>query len=475
MHFPRTLGELRRSKYSEDRVKNRSVKDEMRENLICKLKQKESLFNGIVGYDDTVIPEIINSILSRHNIIFLGLRGQAKSRIMRQMVFLLDESIPIVAGCEINDNPYQPICRRCANLLKESGDDTPIHFLDRENRFVEKLSTPDVTIADMIGDVDPIKAAKGGLQLSDELTIHYGLVPRGNRCIFAINELPDLAGKIQVGLFNILQEGDIQVKGYPIRMKLDIMMVFSANPEDYTARGKIITPLKDRIGSEIHTHYPATLEEGIRITQQEAWTQRGAGTPDLPVFIREVVEEVAFQARKEKRVDKRSGVSQRRAIVNGEKAVARITDVFSAMPSMVGKLELEYEGELKGAEQVTRDIIRCAVGQTFIKYFGPGDGLANIIQWFETGGTLRLKQTASTEECLNHFAKVPDLIQKASSLASAKSGQDALLVSACEFILEGLCSQKRISRSEETGVYAATKKSQEPMFQSYDKYKKHYN
>ena len=490
MQFPQTFGELRRSKFSEARVRDRSVKDEMRENLICKLKQKEPLFNGIVGYDDTVIPEIINAILSRHNIILLGLRGQAKSRIMRQMVSLLDEWVPLIAGCEINDNPYQPICRRCSNALQDSGDDTPIQFLHRDNRFVEKLSTPDVTIADMIGDVDPIKAAKGGLQLSDELTIHYGLVPRGNRCIFAINELPDLAGKIQVGLFNILQEGDIQIKGYPIRLKLDIMMVFSANPEDYTARGKIITPLKDRIGSEIHTHYPATLEEGIRITQQEAWTQRGDRTPALPVFIREIVEEVAFQARKEKRVDKRSGVSQRlpistlenvissaerRAIVNGEKGVARITDVYSAMPSIVGKLELEYEGELKGAEQVTRDIIRCAIGQTFIKYFGPGDGLGNIIQWFENGGTLRVKQTASTQDCLDHFAKVPDLIQKATSLGAVKSGENGLLVSACEFILEGLCSQKRISRSEETGVYAANKKPQEPMFQSYDKYKKHYN
>jgi magnesium chelatase subunit I len=462
----------------------------MRENLIQKLKQKGDLFPGIIGYDDTVIPEIINAILSRHNIIFLGLRGQAKSRIMRQMVSLLDEWIPVVDGCEINDNPYHPVCRYCAELIKQKGDATPVRFLHRENRFVEKLSTPDVTIADMIGDVDPIKAAKGGLQLSDELTIHYGLVPRANRCIFAINELPDLAGKIQVGLFNILQEGDIQIKGYPIRLRLDIMMVFSANPEDYTARGKIITPLKDRIGSEIHTHYPATIEEGMRITEQEVWIQRGKETPVVPHFIKEIVEEIAFQARKDKRVDKRSGVSQRlpigtlenvisnaerRSILNSEKAVAKVTDIYSAMPAIVGKLELEYEGELRGAEQVTRDIIRCAVGQTFIKYFGPGDGLGPIIQWFENGGTIRIKHTATVEECLNAFSQIPELFTKTSLLGIEKAHGKGLMTAGCEFILEGLCAQKRISRSEETGVYTAVKKTQEPLFQSYDKYKKHYN
>src|SRR3972149_1839252 len=276
MRFPQTLGDLRKSEYSEQRIKGRSIKDEMRENLIRKLKREEPLFQGIVGYDDTVIPEIINAILSRHNMILLGLRGQAKSRIMRQMISLLDEWTPVIAGCKINDNPYRPICRFCSNLIEESGDSTPVRFLHRENRFIEKLSTPDVTIADMIGDVDPIKAAKGGLHLSDELTIHYGLVPRANRCIFAINELPDLAGKVQVGLFNILQEGDIQIKGYPVRLRLDIMMVFSANPEDYTARGKIITPLKDRIGSEIRTHYPRSRQDAMAITSQEAWVDRAA-------------------------------------------------------------------------------------------------------------------------------------------------------------------------------------------------------
>jgi magnesium chelatase subunit I len=492
MHFPQTLGELKRSDYSEERIKNRSVKDETRSNLIKKLKEGELLFPGIVGYDDTVIPDIINAILSRHNIIFLGLRGQAKSRIMRQMISLLDEWLPTIADCEINDNPYRPICRNCHLTLEQLRDDTPIRFMNREQRFVEKLATPDVTIADMIGDVDPIKAARGGLQLSDELTIHYGLVPRANRSIFAINELPDLAGKIQVGLFNILQEGDVQIKGYPIRLKLDIMMVFSANPEDYTARGKIITPLKDRIGSEIHTHYPASVEEGVRITEQEAWVSRGKETPAIPYFVREIVEEIAFQARKDKRIDKRSGVSQRlpisclenlvsnaerRALQNNEKSiVAKITDIYYALPSIVGKLELEYEGELKGAEAVAKEIIRNAIAQTFIKYFGPGDELNTIIQWFESGNTLRLKQTASTEDCLADFTKVPDLVEKTTLIDGVRKGDRGLLAAGCEFILEGLCAQKRISRSDEKGIYSASKKSvQEPIFQNYDKTRKHYN
>ncbi|PWT93505.1 MAG: magnesium chelatase [Acidobacteria bacterium] len=490
MHLPKNLGELRKSEYTEARIGTRSVKDELRSNLIQKLKKKESLFPGIVGYDDTVIPEIVHAILSRHNIIFLGLRGQAKSRIMRDMVSMLDEWMPVITGCEINDNPYHPICRYCHQLVDELHDETPIRFIHRNQRFVEKLATPDVTIADMIGDVDPIKAAKGGLQLSDELTIHYGLVPRANRCIFAINELPDLAGKIQVGLFNILQEGDIQIKGYPIRLMLDIMMVFSANPEDYTARGKIITPLKDRIGSEIHTHYPSSIEEGIRITEQEAWLKRGDHSPFVPQFIREVVEEIAFAARRDKRIDKRSGVSQRlpistlenvassaeaRGIINSEKAVAKITDVYNALPSIVGKLELEYEGELKGADSVAKEIIRGAIGSAFMKYFGPGDELNTITQWFENGGTIRLREDGAMDECLADFRKVPDLIDRVSMLGFSKSDEKGLLVAACEFILEGLCSQKKISRSEEKGIYSAAKKTQEPIFQNYDRYKKNYN
>src|SRR3954466_12580909 len=369
-----SLGDLRRA-IDAGRVPHRSVHEEVRENLIHKLRRNESLFPGIVGYDDTVIPQVVNALLSRHNFILLGLRGQAKTRLLRALVTLLDESIPIMQGCEINDDPLAPICSACRARIAADGDATPIAWLGRDARYVEKLATPDVTIADMVGDIDPIKAARAGLQLSSELTMHYGLLPRANRGIFAINELPDLAGKIQVGLFNILQEGDVQIKGYPVRLPLDLMMAFTANPEDYTARGKIITPLKDRIGSEIRTHYPATRHDAMAITRQEAWTERADSLRvEIPDYVREVVEEVAFQARADRKIDKRSGVSQRlpittlelvvsnaerRALANNEGvAVPRVTDIYAALPSITGKFELEYEGELRGAEQVARDLIR---------------------------------------------------------------------------------------------------------------------
>src|SRR5437879_8494823 len=275
MHaLPTSLGELRSSHFSEDQMRSRSVKEELRQNLICKLQRREELFPGIVGFDDTVVPQIVNAVLSKHNFIPQALRGQAKTRIIRMLVTLLDEHTPYITGCEIRDNPFAPICRACRDQVEVKGDATPIAWLPREDRYVEKLATPDVTIADMIGDIDPIKAARAGHNISDELTVHYGLLPRANRGIFAINELPDLAGKIQVGLFNIMQEGDVQIKGYPVRLPLDLLLVFTANPEDYTARGKIITPLKDRIGSEIRTHYPVTLEHGLAITEQEAWSKR---------------------------------------------------------------------------------------------------------------------------------------------------------------------------------------------------------
>src|SRR5919201_5433120 len=308
MSLPKTLGELKQQGY---RV--RPVKDEMRANLLGKLRRGERIFPGIVGYDETVIPQITNAVLARHNIILLGLRGQAKSRIIRQLVGLLDPSIPVIAGSEVNDDPFRPISAYGRQTVEREGDHTPIAWVERDARFVEKLATPDVTIADIIGDVDPIKAARGGHLLSDELTIHYGLLPRANRGIFAINELPDLAGKIQVGLFNIMQEGDVQIKGYPVRLNLDVALVFSANPEDYTARGKIITPLKDRIGSEITTHYPLTVELGAAITKQEAWVDRNGGTRTVrvPEFMAELIERIAFEAREDKRVDRRSGVSQR--------------------------------------------------------------------------------------------------------------------------------------------------------------------
>src|SRR5581483_6850195 len=321
--LPHTLGALRQSQFSEAKLGDRSVKDELRANLICKIQRGEELFPGIVGYEDTVVPQVVNAVLSRHNFILLGLRGQAKTRLIRLLTSLLDAAVPYVEGCEIHDNPYRPICKPCRDRIAAEGDNTPIAWLDREHRYVEKLATPDVTIADMIGDIDPIKAARRGQDISDEQTVHYGLLPRANRGIFAINELPDLAGKIQVGLFNIMQEGDVQIKGYPVRLPLDIMLVFTANPEDYTARGKIITPLKDRIGSEIRTHYPATLDHGIEITEQEAWTSRRSPLElRIPDYIREVIEQLAFLAREDKRIDKRSGVSQRLPISVLENAVS---------------------------------------------------------------------------------------------------------------------------------------------------------
>ncbi|HEV8318209.1 MAG TPA: hypothetical protein VGQ10_12410, partial [Vicinamibacterales bacterium] len=289
-----TLGELRAAAEA-GKVPHRSVHEEVRANLIRMLRKGEPLFPGIVGYDDTVIPQLVNALLSQHNFILLGLRGQAKTRLLRALVTLLDERIPVMPGCEINDDPLDPICGACRARIAEQGDRTSIAWLGRDMRYVEKLATPDVTIADMVGDIDPIKAARAGLQLSSELTMHYGLLPRANRGIFAINELPDLAGKIQVGLFNILQEGDVQIKGFPVRLPLDVLMAFTANPEDYTARGKIITPLKDRIGSEIRTHYPRDVELGMAITEQEAWTARDGEAPPVrvPELVREVVERVA--------------------------------------------------------------------------------------------------------------------------------------------------------------------------------------
>src|SRR6201994_3740308 len=291
MNLPPTLGELRKSSFSEQRLRTRKVKDELRENLIARLRSGETIFPGIIGYEDTVVPQLVNAVLSRHNFILLGLRGQAKSRILRALTTLLDPQLPYVAGCEIRDNPYEPICKRCRELIGREGDNTPIAYISQDDRYVEKLATPDVTIADLIGDVDPIKAARGGHDLSSEMTVHYGLLPRANRGLFAINELPDLAGKIQVGLFNIMQEGDVQIKGYPLRLPLDVALVFSANPEDYTARGKIVTPLKDRIGSEIRTHYSAAGDEGIAITEQEAWTERDGYQLQVPDFVRQVIEQ----------------------------------------------------------------------------------------------------------------------------------------------------------------------------------------
>jgi len=474
--LPRTLGALRNSAFSEARIGNRSIKDELRSNLICKIQRGEALFSGIVGYEESVIPHVVNAILSRHNFILLGLRGQAKTRLIRMLTSLLDEHIPYVDGCEIHDNPYNPICRRCRNLLQEAAEETPIAYLSPDNRYVEKLATPDVTIADMIGDIDPIKAARRGQDISDELTVHYGLLPRANRGIFAINELPDLAGKIQVGLFNIMQEGDVQIKGYPVRLPLDIMLVFTANPEDYTARGKIITPLKDRIGSEIRTHYPVTLEQGLSITEQEAWLQRPSPVRvQIPDYIREVVEQLAFLAREDKRVDKRSGVSQRlpisaleNVVSNAERralrakesiAVPRIVDVYAALPSITGKLELEYEGELKGGDTVARELIRVAVGKVYDKYF-EGANVSQIVQWFDLGGSLKLDDQMTSAAMLKQLSSIQGLMEKTRVLGANENEADAFRASAAEFLLEGLYSHRRISRTEERG-YAAEERKRE--------------
>ncbi len=474
---PTTLGELRRSEFSEARLRQRTVKDEMRENLICRLKRSDMLFPGILGYEDSVIPQLVNAVLSKHHFILLGLRGQAKSRLLRSLCTLLAPEIPVIAGCEINDNPYQPICRPCRLLVEEAGDETPIAWRAPEERYVEKLATPDVTIADMIGDVDPIKAARGGHQLSDELTIHYGLLPRANRGIFAINELPDLAGKIQVGLFNIMQEGDVQIKGYPVRLPLDVLLVFTANPEDYTARGKIITPLKDRIGSEIRTHYPLSVEQGMAITQQEAWTRRDGLDLPVPRYIQEVVEEIAFLAREDKKIDRRSGVSQRltitclenvvsnaerRALLTPEKLVApRVSDVYAAMPSLTGKFELEYEGELRGAQNVAADLIRTAVAKVYSRYFEQVN-LQQVVQYFDLGGTLKFTDADPAAKVLEQLRKVQGLLDKVEVLGVRPAGEPAWVVAAAEFILEGLYAHRRINRSEERGYVAQEKRREGP-------------
>jgi magnesium chelatase subunit I len=475
---PRTLGELKRIPDFDSQGASRSVKNEIRRNLLRAIEKGEPLFPGVHGYEDTVVPQIVNALLSRHNFILLGLRGQAKSRILRGLINLLDAEVPVVAGCEINDDPLKPICRACRERIAAEGENTPIFWMPREQRYIEKLATPDVTMADIIGDVDPIRAARGGRDLSDELTIHYGLLPRANRGIFGINELPDLAGKIQVGLFNIMQEGDIQIKGYPLRLPLDVLLVFTANPEDYTARGKIITPLKDRIGAEIRTHYPATVAEGMTITTQEAWVTRDLGRKiEIPEYLRHVVEEIAFQAREDKRVDRRSGVSQRlpittlesvvsnaeqRAVRTGEaNSVARVTDVYAALPAITGKMELEYEGELKGADFIARELIRTAVGRVFSKNFGETN-FQLTIQWFEAGSELKLPENASIAERFTQLSKIPGLVDNVNRLGVEDRKNAGAVAAAAEMILEGLWAHRRIGRTEERGYYAERQRQPEP-------------
>jgi len=477
MARPATFGDLKRSPWAEAPLRGRSVRDEIRQNLIRLLERGETLLPGILGYEDTILPQLVHALLARHDFILLGLRGQAKSRILRALVRFLDDASPVVAGSEVNDDPFHPISRPARDLMEQCGDATPIAWLPREQRYVEKLATPDVTIADLIGDVDPIKAARVGHLLGDELTMHFGLLPRANRGIFAINELPDLSGKVQVGLFNIMQEGDVQIKGYPVRLELDVVLAFTANPEDYTARGKIITPLKDRIGSEITTHYPRTVELGMAITRQEAWTDRGTLPLDVPDFVLEVIERIAFEAREDRRIDKRSGVSQRlpisvyenavssaerRALVQRTGAVTpRLADVYAAIPSITGKLELEYEGELQGPDTIARELIRRAAAAVLEERMA-GHDLDGIVAWFNEGGALKVSADEPAAACLAGFGAIPglhDLVQKA---GLASPAQPERMVAACELVLEGLAGEKRIARSEDFGYTRARAERREP-------------
>ncbi len=493
---PQTLGELRAKGY-----KSRSVKNEIRRNLIRKLRAGENLFPGVLGYDETVVPQIVNALLARHNMILLGLRGQAKSRILRALVHLLDDEIPVIAGSEINDDPLQPLSAYGKQIVSEAGDDAAIQWIGRDSRYIEKLATPDVTIADIIGDVDPIKAARGGHLLSDELTIHYGLLPRANRGVFALNELPDLAGKIQVGLFNIMQEGDVQIKGYPVRLPLDVLLVFSANPEDYTARGKIITPLKDRIGAEIQTHYPTTRALGVKITNQEAWTNRERDYDGsvydrprfkVPALIREIIEQVAFSARDDKRIDKRSGVSQRLPITLLETVVSnaerrylqelaehriqpgefyvtpRISDLYAALPAITGKLELEYEGEQVGGERIARELIRKACGEVFAERYN-GIDFRQVLDHFQHTKGVSLGEMTPDEELLADLRKVKGLLDAARS-GNLEDEAPGTLIAACELVLEGLHAQKKLTRKEGQGSasYSRAETERPSRRQNYD-------
>lgn len=475
MRFPATIGELRKSGYTVQ-----PVKDEIRNNLIRMLENHEPLFPGIIGYDQTVIPSLVNSILARHDILLLGLRGQAKSRIVRQLPSLLDEYVPFVKGCEINDNPYKPVCKRCTDLVKEQGDDVEVDWLHRDQRFGEKLATPDVTIADLIGDIDPIKAAIQRLHYSHEGAIHYGIIPRTNRGIFAINELPDLQPRIQVGLFNIMEEKDIQIRGFNVRIPLDLMIVFTANPEDYTNRGNLITPLKDRIDSQILTHYPRTIDDAIRITEQEAWIQRDGREVSIPHYFKEIIEQAAFEARKSEYVDQKSGVSarftisamenlvsnaERRAIMVGDRCIVpRICDLAHALPGMTGKVELVFEGEQEGPAKVSKALIGKAVREVFKQYFPDplqkrpkqqaeqrqreDSEYAKIISWFESGNKIEIADEMTIDRYFEELDKVKGLRELTKKHMKLSESNRHELASAMEFVLDGLHQSSRIAKDE---------------------------
>ncbi|MCX7877385.1 MAG: magnesium chelatase [Ignavibacteria bacterium] len=480
LNFPRTFGELKKSGY-----KIKTVKDEIRDNLILKLRNKEQIFRGIIGYDKTVIPAIANALLAKHDLILLGLRGQAKTKIARMLVSLLDEYIPVVKGSEINDNPFAPVSKFALDVIREKGDDTEIEWIERERRFAEKLATPDVTIADLIGDIDPIKAATQRLHYSHEGVIHFGIIPRTNRGIFVINELPDLQPRIQVGLLNIMQEKDIQIRGFNIRFPLDILMVFTANPEDYTNRGNIITPLKDRIDSQILTHYPITIEDGIKITESESWVSRNSGRRVMiPYFFKEIIETVAFLARQSEFVEQKSGVSarmsisamenlvsnsERRAIINNEEIIyPRISDLNAILPAMTGKMELVFEGEQEGNVKVSKALIGKSVREVFKKYFPDplekkkikrsaqtedittNNVYDEVIKWFEDGNILELDDEISFIEYFNRLKKVKGLAALVSKYIKCEDDYEKATM--MEFVLEGLHNYSKIAKEETEGI-----------------------
>lgn len=470
-----TLGELRKSGY-----KSKSIREEVRQNLIRRLGDQEPTFTGIVGYEDTVIPDVERALLSKHNILFLGLRGQAKTRMARQMTDLLDEYIPVIAGSDINEDPLNPISRFATELIAEKGDQTPIEWMHRSERYGEKLATPDVSVADLIGDIDPIKAANLKLSFADDRVIHYGIIPRSNRCIFVINELPDLQARIQVALFNILEEGDIQIRGFKLRLPLDILFVFTANPEDYTNRGSIVTPLKDRIQSQILTHYPRSIEHALEITSQEADLEpEQEQRVEVSDLLRRLIEQIAFEARNSELVDKKSGVSarltisalenavsaaERRAIINKEKKTqVWLSDMAGTIPSITGKVELVYEGEQEGPFQVAMNLVDKAIRSQFVQYFPNPDSLKkrrntgkpsqqerednpyrSIIQWFDKGNQLNLSFSTKDKDKIVQLYQVDGLhalVRK--YFPQANESQSALLM---EFVLHGLAAYSLISK-----------------------------
>lgn len=461
----KNLGDLKAAGYA-----SKGIKEELRDNLILKIKKGENTFKGIWGYEDSVIPELERAILSRHNINLLGLRGQAKTRLARMMVHLLDEWIPVVEGSEINDDPLKPISRFSRETIKEHGDNTPISWIHREDRFFEKLATPDVTVADLIGDVDPIKAANLKLSYADDRVIHFGMIPRANRCIFVINELPDLQSRIQVSLFNILQEGDIQIRGFKLRLPLDIQFVFTANPEDYTNRGSIVTPLKDRIGSQILTHYPEEVSIAKRITAQEAQLdQRQANSIYVPELAKDLLEQISFEARTSEFVDAKSGVSartsitgfenllstaERRSLITGDKKTkVRLSDFMGVIPSITGKIELVYEGEQEGADKVALNLIEDAIKSLFPNYFPKIQKLENkdtpspydeIIHWFFESEGLELMDALADKEYENILDNIPELNELVKKYQEDLDKKDSYFLK--EFLLWGLVAHNKLSK-----------------------------